>query len=104
MEQLPQICELIMLICFGLSWPISVVKSIRTRSTKGKSPIFLGAILLGYVAGITGKIVGHNITTDAFHVFVFSVYCLNFAVVSTDIVLYVINRRREKREQSSGNG
>ena len=98
MEQLPQICELIMLICFGLSWPISVVKSIRTRSTKGKSPIFLGAILLGYVAGITGKIVGHNIT------YVFAFYCLNFAVVTTDIVLYVINRRREKREQFSGNG
>lgn len=95
MEQLPQICELLMLICFGLSWPISVAKSIRTRSTKGKSPVFLGAIMLGYVAGIAGKIIGHNIT------YVFAFYCLNFVVVSADMVLYIINRRREKREQAA---
>ena len=84
---------MIMLICFGLSWPISVAKSIRTRSTKGKSPIFLFAILFGYIAGITGKIAGNNIT------YVFAFYCINFVVVSADIVLYFINLHREKKEQ-----
>ncbi len=87
-----QICESIMLICFGFSWPISVVKSLKTRSTKGKSPLFLALILLGYIAGITGKIVGNNIT------YVLFFYIFNFCVVSFDFILYFINRSREKKE------
>lgn len=85
------VCESIMLICFGLSWPISVAKSLKTRSTQGKSPIFLAAILLGYVAGITGKIIGNNIN------YVLFFYILNFCVVSFDFILYWINRAREKK-------
>ena len=57
-----EICELIMLICFGLSWPISVYKSIRSGSTKGKSAVFIVAIIVGYIAGITGKIVGGQLS------------------------------------------
>ncbi len=89
------VCESIMLICFGFSWPISVVKSLKTRSTKGKSPLFLSLILLGYVAGITGKILGQNIT------YVLFFYIFNFCVVSLDFILYFINRSREKKEANS---
>ena len=56
-----EICELTMLICFGMSWPISVWKSYKSRSTKGKSPIFILAIIVGYIAGIVGKFVGGQI-------------------------------------------
>lgn len=85
-----QIFECIMLICFGLSWPISVVKSIRSRSTKGKSVVFIVAIIVGYISGILGKIVNGQIT------YVLALYCLNLAVVSVDLMLYFINRRQEK--------
>ena len=81
--------ESIMLICFGLSWPISVYKSIKSKSTKGKSVIFLFAILIGYISGIIGKIVSNNIT----YVLIF--YIINFVVVSTDTVIYFINRKNE---------
>lgn len=81
--------ESIMLICFGLSWPISVYKSIKSKSTKGKSVIFLFAILIGYISGIIGKIVSDNIT----YVLIF--YIINFVVVSTDTVIYFINRKNE---------
>jgi len=84
------IFECIMLICFGISWPISVYKSLTSRSTKGKSVIFIAAILIGYIAGILGKIIGHNIS------YVLIVYIFNFCVVSVDFVLYFINRRRER--------
>ncbi len=94
MDQIAQICELIMLLCFGLSWPISVWKSIQTRSTKGKSPIFLSAIIIGYISGITGKLVSGNIK----YVLIF--YCINLLVVSTDLVLYFVNRHREKQEKN----
>ena len=85
-----QIFEVIMLICFGLSWPVSVFKSVKSKSTKGKSVIFLFAILLGYVSGVVGKIVNDQIN------YVLILYCVNFAVVLVDTVLYFINRSREK--------
>ena len=85
-----QIFECIMLVCFGLSWPISVVKSIRSRSTKGKSVVFIIAIIVGYISGILGKIVNGQIT------YVLALYCLNLVVVCVDLMLYFMNRRHEK--------
>lgn len=85
--------ESIMLICFGISWPISVYKSITAKSTKGKSVVFTIAIIVGYIAGITGKIVGGNYN------YVLALYLLNLAFVSADLALYFVNRHRERREQ-----
>ena len=85
-----QICECVMLICFGLSWPISVYKSITSKSTKGKSPIFLIAIIVGYIAGIAGKIVSGNIN------YILILYSINLAVVLTDFIIYFINLHNEK--------
>ncbi len=86
------IFESIMLICFGLSWPISVYKSATSRSTKGKSVFFTVAIMIGYVAGIIGKLVGHNVN------YVLALYAFNLAVVSVDFALYFVNKRIETRE------
>lgn len=88
-----EIFELIMIICFGISWPISVYKSLRSKSTKGKSPVFMAAIVLGYVAGIIGKIIKGNIN------YVFVIYCVNLAVVCFDFILFAINKRNEKRAE-----
>lgn len=84
-----QIFECIMLICFGISWPVSVYKSYTSRSTQGKSLVFMSAILIGYIAGITGKILSGNIN------YVLLVYIFNFLIVSIDFALYFINRKRE---------
>lgn len=86
-----EIFESVMLICFGISWPISVYKSITSKSTKGKSCIFIIAILIGYIAGITGKIISGNIN------YVLCIYIINFIVVSTDLVLYFRNKKFEKQ-------
>ena len=85
-----EVFELIMLICFGLSWPISVYKSLKSKSTQGKSVVFIIAIIIGYVAGIAGKIISRQFT------YVFALYWLNLTVVSFDLTLYFINKRREK--------
>ncbi len=84
------IFESIMLICFGISWPVSVYKSIKSKSTKGKSAVFIAAILLGYIAGIAGKIIGGSINC------VLIIYIINFIVVSIDFLLYFKNRRYER--------
>ena len=45
-----------MLVCFGASWPFSIIKSLRSKSTKGKSLMFMMLIELGYVFGIIHKL------------------------------------------------
>ena len=82
--------ELVMLICFGLSWPISVYKSITSKSTQGKSLIFMIAIIIGYVCGIIGKITGGQLN------YVLALYILNLMFVSLDMTLYFINKYKNK--------
>ena len=91
-----QIFEFIMLACFGLSWPISVYKSIKSKSTQGKSIVFIIAIIVGYISGIIGKIVNHQLT------YVLIIYCFNLIVVSVDLVLFFINRENEKKILKKG--
>ncbi|MDD2579534.1 MAG: hypothetical protein EOM13_02035 [Clostridia bacterium] len=82
--------ELIMLVCFGISWPFAALKSYRARSTKGKSLLFLIAIWIGYVSGILHKVL---YSQDL----VILVYIFNLTIVSLDLLLYVRNRRLEKQ-------
>jgi len=89
--------ELTMLVCFGISWPFSVYKSFKSRSTRGKSLVFLVAIWIGYVAGIAHKLI---YSRDA----VLWVYVFNLTMVSLDLCLFMINRAAEKRLIGSGNG
>ena len=51
-----ELLEIVMIVSFGASWPMNVIKSYKARTAKGKSVAFLGLILFGYVAGITGKL------------------------------------------------
>ena len=86
------VLETVMIIAFGCSWPMNIMKSLKTKSTKGKSLLFLILIDFGYACGITGKIISGNIKW-----FVFAFYILNFIMVSWDLVLYFIYRNREKQ-------
>ncbi len=84
------IFEGIMLICFGVAWPVSIVKSIKSKSSGGKSSFFLYIILLGYIAGITNKLL--NKPDDI----VLYLYILNFVMVFVDLMLLYRNKRFEK--------
>ena len=52
--------EALTIFCFGLSWPISIRKSIISRTAKGKSLFFEVFLLIGYAFGCfsTGYLVG----------------------------------------------
>ena len=52
-----QVFEMIMLICFGLSWPFNITKSVRSRTAKGKSLWFEVCIIVGYLCGLAGKFI-----------------------------------------------
>ena len=88
------VLESIMLICFGISWPVSVYKSVTSKTTKGKSLVFMIAIIVGYIAGISGKIVGGNLN------YVLALYIVNLLFVSVDFALYFVNRHREKMAEA----
>ena len=83
--------ELFMIVCFGLSWPFNVAKSIRSRSTKGKSLVFLLAIFAGYIFGIINKLLTNPN-------YVLYAYVFNLIVVGMDLALYFINRQRERNQ------
>lgn len=83
------IFEFLMLVCFGASWPFSIIKSLRSKSTKGKSLMFMTLIELGYVFGIIHKLLySYN--------WVIWMYITLFLVVAFDIALYFRNRRLER--------
>ena len=94
-----KILEVSMLVLFGASWPFNLAKSIRSKSTKGKSLIFLILIDIGYVAGMLSKILS---TTFDWHSdwWVFMFYVINFTMVTADLIVYFINHNREKKELS----
>ena len=85
------IFEGVMLICFGASWPISILKSVRVKEVTGKSPLFLVIVAVGYVSGIVHKIL---FSLD----WIIILYIINLIMILTDLALYV-HYSRNNREQ-----
>ena len=83
---MPQILETVMMVCFGVSWPVSILRSWRARTARGKSLLFLCGIAMGYVAGIIAKLAAGQRT------YVLAFYVLNLLMVCADIALYFRNR------------
>lgn len=85
------IFETVMLVCFGLSWPINVVKAYKTQTTKGTSLPFIFLIIAGYVAGIVAKIITGQMN------YVLIVYAINLLIVMMNVVVYARNYQIDKR-------
>lgn len=81
--------EILMLICFGFSWPINFRKAVKSKTTKGISLAFLFLISIGYIFGISAKILNDSIN----YVIIF--YGINLFFVMANIGIYFINRRHE---------
>ena len=93
-----EIFEIIMIVSFGASWPLNVMKSYRARTTKGKSLPFLLLIFFGYIAGIVSKLVNPTYMEaigQKWYVLFF--YVLNFIMVGADLLMYVRNYRLDMK-------
>ncbi len=92
-----KVLEAIMIILFGISWPFNLMKSIKSKTTKGKSLLFLILVDVGYIAGITSKFFSTTFVwaTDWW---IFMIYVINFSFVTADLIVYFINKSREKSE------
>lgn len=95
-----EILEVIMIVSFGISWPLNVIKSYKARTAKGKSVAFLLLILFGYIAGIASKFVNSAYMAEiGTKWYVLFFYVLNFVMVSVDFALYIRNRRLDKHRE-----
>lgn len=92
--ELGHLFEATMLICFGFSWPINVVKAYKARTAKGTSLAFIFLIITGYLAGITAKFLNGQLN------YVLVVYFLNLAIVMTNVFVYFRNVRLDNKKQS----
>ena len=96
-----ELLEIIMLICFGFSWPLNVIKSYKARTTKGKSLPFVCLIIIGYIAGIASKF-----TSEAYMAainekwYVLFFYFLNITMVFIDFCLYFRNLKLDKKAKN----
>ncbi|MBP5519635.1 MAG: hypothetical protein J6X84_03540 [Treponema sp.] len=86
--------EAMMLVCFGFSWPLNVIKAYKARSAKGTSLAFIILIIVGYVAGITAKFLNHQLN------YVLAVYFLNLAIVLTNLAVYFRNVALDNKRES----
>ncbi len=80
-----------MLVCFGFSWPLNVVKAYKAGTAKGTSLPFIILIITGYIAGITAKIINQQFN------YVLAVYFLNLAIVTTNVFVYIRNKALDKK-------
>ena len=93
-----ELCEIIMIVSFGASWPLNVIKSYKARTTKGKSLGFLILIFFGYIAGITSKLINPVYMSEiSSKWYVLFFYVLNFIMVGADLVVYVRNYKLDKK-------
>ncbi len=91
--EVAEVLETSMLVCFGASWPISVIRNIRAKTAKSMSLQFILLIITGYLAGIIAKLITGQIS------YVLLVYLFNLAIVSINLVVYFVNRRHDRESE-----
>ena len=97
---LSEILEITMIVSFGASWPLNVMKSYKARTTKGKSLPFLCLIFFGYIAGICSKFVNEAyMASFAEKWYVLFFYVLNLIMVGMDLIIYIRNYKLDKENE-----
>jgi uncharacterized protein with PQ loop repeat len=84
--------EAFMIFCWGVSWPVAVWKTYKTKNVGGISILFLWFVFFGYVSGICFKVAEYM--GEGFLNPVIVLYMLNFLFVGTELILFYRYRRR----------
>ncbi len=84
------IFEAAMLLCFAASWPFNLIKSYKARTNVGNSVLFIAVVWLGYICGITNKLINDDIN------YVLAFYLLDLVLVSIGLAIYFRNNKLDK--------
>lgn len=88
-----EILEAVMLVCFGLSWPMNAYKAYKARTAKGTSWQFLALICAGYICGIGAKLACGIVN------WVLVVYFVNLVLLGVNWAVYFRNRRLDQASE-----
>lgn len=101
------VMEAMMVVCFGLSWPLNISKAWKARSTRGMSLPFYLLIWSGYIFAIIGKLISIHYHlhvagtaqawTEVVKWYVMFFYVLNLLMLTIGILVYFRNARLERR-------
>ncbi|WP_049962640.1 hypothetical protein [Ruminococcus sp. HUN007] len=97
MNTFASIMEMMMVVCFGISWPLNIVKAWNSRTAKGTSLLFYSFIWIGYAFALIGKFITiHNNAPapwyETVHWYVMFFYVLNVIMVTAGIGIYFRNK------------
>lgn len=89
------ILETLMVICFGISWPLNIRKLYLSKTAKGTSVMFYFFIWIGYIFGLASKAIklSHGVATPGY---VWFFYSLNTVMVSVGILLWLHNNKLDR--------
>jgi NAD/NADP transhydrogenase beta subunit len=92
-----QVLEAGMLICFGVSWPVDILKTLRTRRTEGKSLVFMSLVLSGYMLGLGAKL-ARAAEVGEMPELISVLYVFNAVMIVVDIAVTLRMRRRSSAQ------
>ncbi len=97
-----ELFETLMVISFGVSWPMNIIKAYQGRTAKGTSLIFLCCIEFGYMCSIIWKIISGDMQAlfsgDITKYGCFF-YLLNALMVLIAIIIFYRNKALDKLYQ-----
>lgn len=99
------IMEMLMVVCFGISWPLNIVKAWRSRTAEGTSIMFYFFIWIGYAFAMIGKmaLIYENAPKPWYETvqwYVMLFYVLNILMISAGIIIYYRNKMLDIRAQN----
>ena len=89
------VLEAVMLVCFGLSWPINAMKAWKAGTAAGTSWMFLALITFGYIAGIAAKFVGGTVN------WVLAVYIINLVALIVNWIVFARNKSLDSKRRAA---
>ncbi|MBQ8687412.1 MAG: hypothetical protein IJ512_02535 [Ruminococcus sp.] len=85
------ILEAVMMICFGFSWPMNLVKNYQSRTAKSMSLPFILLLIAGYTAGIVAKVMLGQMN------WVLVIYLINLAMILMNLCVYFRNKTLDRQ-------
>ena len=90
-----EIFEILMIVSFGASWPLNLMKAYRARTAKGTSLPCLLLIFFGYICGIVAKL-----TAESYKWYVLFFYVLNLIMLALNLLVYWRNHKLDKGKEN----
>ena len=97
--------EMIIIICLGVSCPLSVRRAIVSRTAKGKSLAVDLLLFIACLAAVLRKLIEIEVFEAGGFVFYFGllIYSICLVLIIIDIVLYCRNKKIDKRRENGEN-